>query len=391
MNFDPKTLRANWSYPTAIRIGPGRIAELAASCKEAGIRRPLLVTDPALAKLPMVHEALTANLREGVPTAVFSAIKPNPIGQNVADGVAAFRKGNHDGIIAFGGGSALDAGKSIAFMAAQTRPIWDFEDIGDWYMRANAEGIAPVIAVPTTSGTGSEVGRATAIINEATHEKKIIFHPRMMPKIVIADPELVMGLPPRLTAATGMDALAHCLEAFCAPGFHPMADGIAVEGMRLAARWLPAAYADGRGVAARTHMMVVSMMGATAFQKGLGAIHAISHPIGSLYDTHHGLTNGVVMPYVLAFNRSAIAEKMEHLSRALNLPRPGFAGVMEWILALRERIGVPNTFKSMGVPADRADEIAAMAESDPTAGGNPVPVKAADLKRIFLDAVAGAR
>jgi alcohol dehydrogenase class IV len=389
MTVDPKTLRANWNYPTTIRIGPGRIAELAAACREIGMARPLLVTDPGLAALPMVKEAIAANAKAGVPTGLYTDLKPNPVSKNVADGVAAFRAGRHDGIVAFGGGSALDTGKSIAFMAGQTRPIWDFEDIGDWWTRADASGIAPVIAVPTTAGTGSEVGRATAIINEKTHEKKIIFHPRMMPRIVLADPELMVGLPPKLTAGTGMDALAHCFEAYCAPGFHPMAEGVAVEGMRLAHRWLARAVKDGRDLAARTYMMCCSMMGATAFQKGLGAVHAISHPVGALYDLHHGMTNGVIMPHVLKFNAKAIADKMDHLARALNLKTPGVAGVLDWLVALRAEIGLPESYRAMGVGAERADEIAAMAEVDPTAGGNPVPVKAPELKRLFLDALDG--
>jgi alcohol dehydrogenase class IV len=379
----------NWSYPTRVRFGAGRIAELPAACTELGLRRPLLVTDPMLASHAMIRDALQANERAGVPTAVFSDLKPNPIGRNVDEGVRAFRSGGHDGVIAFGGGSALDVGKAIAFMVAQTRPIWDFEDIGDWWTRATVQGIAPIIAVPTTSGTGSEVGRASAITNEATHTKKIIFHPRMMPALVIADPALTVGLPPRLTAATGMDALAHCLEAYCAPGYHPLADGVAVEGLRLIHQWLPVAVTEGRNLAARAHMMAAAAMGATAFQKGLGAVHALSHPVGALYDTHHGLTNAVFIPYVLAFNRRAIGDKLKRIGAYLGLPRPGYKAVLDWTLELRKALDVPHTLRGLGVDDTRIDEMAQMAAQDPTAGGNPVPVGVKELARLFRNALDG--
>jgi alcohol dehydrogenase class IV len=379
----------NWSYPTRVRFGAGRIAELPAACTELGLRRPLLVTDPMLASHAMIRDALQANERAGVPTAVFSDLKPNPIGRNVDDGVRAFRSGGHDGVIAFGGGSALDVGKAIAFMVAQTRPIWDFEDIGDWWTRATVQGIAPIIAVPTTSGTGSEVGRASAITNEATHTKKIIFHPRMMPALVIADPALTVGLPPRLTAATGMDALAHCLEAYCAPGYHPLADGVAVEGLRLIHQWLPVAVTEGRNLAARAHMMAAAAMGGTAFQKGLGAVHALSHPVGALYDTHHGLTNAVFIPYVLAFNRRAIGDKLKRIGAYLGLPRPGYKAVLDWTLELRKALDVPHTLRGLGVDDTRIDEMAQMAAQDPTAGGNPVPVGVKELARLFRNALDG--
>ncbi len=379
----------NWNYPTRVRFGAGRIAELPAACKELGLHRPLLVTDAQLAAHAMVRDAVTANERAGVPTAVFSDLKSNPLGRNVDDGVRAYRAGAHDGVIAFGGGSALDVGKAIAFMIAQTRPIWDFEDIGDWWTRANAEGIAPVIAVPTTSGTGSEVGRASALINEASHTKKIIFHPRMMPVLVIADPALTVGLPPNLTAATGMDAMAHCLEAYCSPGYHPLADGVAVEGLRLIHRWLPVAVKDGHNLAARAHMMAAAAMGATAFQKGLGAVHALSHPVGALYDTHHGLTNAVFMPYVLAFNRPAIQDKLKRLAAYLGLARPGFKAVLDWTLELRRQLAVPHTLRELGVDDSRIDEMAQMAALDPTAGGNPLPVGVKELTRLFRNALDG--
>ena len=380
---------ANWSFPTAIRFGVGRIAELPEACRSAGIARPLLVTDPGLAALPMVAEAVAACRADGLDCAVFSAIKPNPTWPNVADGIAALKDGGHDGVIAFGGGSALDAGKSIAFMVEQTRPIWDFEDIGDQWTRADPAGILPIIAVPTTAGTGSEVGRAGVVTDEENRVKKIIFHPKMLPAVVIADPALTVGLPASLTAATGMDALAHALEAYCAPGFHPMAEGIAVEAMRLVRDWLPVAVRDGGNLQARGNMLAAAAMGAVAFQKGLGAIHSVSHPLGALYDKHHGLLNAVVMPYVLAFNKPAIEDRLERLSRWLDLPGEGFDGVMAWVLKLREDIGIPHTLAELGIGDEDAERIGAMAAVDPTAGGNPVPVNATALQGIFLDALSG--
>ncbi len=374
------TLNSNWNFPTRIWFGAGRIRELADACRELDIQRPLLVTDPGLSALPMIANAENALRASGLAVAVFDKVQGNPTSANLADGLAAFRAGNHDGVIAFGGGSALDVGKTVAFMAAQTRPVWDFEDIGDYWRRATTEGIAPIIAVPTTSGTGSEVGRATVITDDETHQKKIIFHPLMLPRIAIADPELTIGLPPGLTAGTGMDALAHCLEAYCVPGYHPMADAIAVEGIRLVRDWLPKAVHDGRNIEARGQMMTAAAMGATAFQKGLGAIHAISHPIGSVFGCHHGLTNAVAMPYVIAFNRNAIGAKMQHLATYLDLgtgsPELGAEqsvdAVMDWILALRREIGIPHTIAELGVKRDRFSDIAAMALVDPTAGSNPV-------------------
>src|SRR5579863_2475839 len=293
------TLVGNWNYPTSVRFGAGRIKELPDLCKAVGIERPLLVTDPGLSPLKMIADTVAALKAAGLPVAAFDKVQPNPIARNVEDGLAVFREGDHDGVIAFGGGSALDAGKVIAFMAGQTRPMWDFEDIGDWWTRADDSGIAPILAVPTTSGTGSEVGRAGVITDEATHTKKIIFHPKMMPRIALLDPELTLGLPAKLTAGAGMDALAHCLEAYCAPGFHPLADGVAVEGLRLVKENLARVVADGSDIEARGHMMSAAAMGATAFQKGLGAIHSLSHPVGALYGTHHETTNAVFMPYVL--------------------------------------------------------------------------------------------
>ena len=379
---------ANWSYPTAIRFGPGRIKELADACRGAGIERPLLVTDAGLAKLPITTQALGLLKEAGLPVALFSDVQSNPVESNVEAGLAVFRSGGHDGVVAFGGGSGLDTGKVIAFMAGQTRPLWDFEDIGDWWTRADPDKIAPVVAMPTTAGTGSEVGRAGVVTQEATHIKKVIFHPRMMPKVVICDPELTVGMPPSITAGTGMDALAHCLEAYCAPSYHPIAEGIAVEGMRLIFVNLPTAVANGNDVEARAHMMSAAAMGAAAFQKGLGAIHALSHPVGALYNTHHGTTNGTFMPYVLVFNRPAIEAKIERLAGFLGIPG-GFDGFLAAVLDLRKKTGVPHDLKGLGVDGSRVDTIVEMSLVDPTAGGNPVPLTKEGSRKIFDAALKG--
>jgi len=380
-----QVLTGNWNYPTTIWAGPGRIAELDAACSRAGITRPLLVTDEGLAGSPIVAAAL-AGLRHAV---LFSAVRGNPALSHVEAGLAAYRAAGRDGVVAFGGGSALDAGKVVAFMAGQTRPLWDFEDVGDWWTRADPAGIAPVVAVPTTAGTGSEVGRAGVILNEETHQKKIIFHPLMMPRVVILDPELTVGLPRAVTAATGIDAFVHCLEAFCAPGFHPLADGIALEGMRLIHRFLPRACADGTDIEARAQMLAAASMGATAFQKGLGAVHAIAHPVGSWFNTHHGLTNAVILPYVLKFNRAAIADKTDVIARVLDLPVRGFDGFLEAVLSMRRDLGIPHSLAEIGVGAGTASTIGREAALDPSAGGNPIPVDAAQLEGIFRAAVDG--
>ncbi len=387
--MDAKSLTRNWNYPTAIRFGVGRISELPAACKDLGMKRPLLVTDPGLRKLPMIENALASLKAAGLGNACFSDVRGNPVGKNVDDGVAFYKSSKCDGIIAFGGGSALDVGKTIALMVGQTRPLWDFEDREDWYTRVNVAGMAPIIAVPTTAGTGSEVGRASVILDESTHLKKIIFHPKMQPAIVISDPELSTGLPARITAATGMDALAHCLEAYCAPGFHPMADGIALEGMRLVKEWLPLAVKDGKNLAARAHMLAAATMGATAFQKGLGAIHSLSHPVGAVHNAHHGETNGVVMPYVLIFNRPAIEEKMTRLARYLGLPNPGFQAVLDWVQALKKEIGIPNTLADLGVKESDLDMLVPMAVDDPSTGGNPRPAGHAEMRQMFEKALHG--
>ena len=389
MTFDPATVSGNWNYPTKMIVGPGRIAELADACRSQGMARPLLITDPGIAALPMIADAVAANEAAGLPTGLFSDIKGNPIGRNVEDGVRAYRDGGHDGVIAFGGGSGLDAAKAVALMAGQDRPIWDFEDVGDNWTRVNEAGVAPIVAVPTTAGTGSEVGRASVITNEQTHEKKIIFHPLMLPGVVISDPELTVGLPPHITAATGIDAFVHCFEAYCAPGYHPMAEGIALEGMRLIKEFLPRAYHNGGDVEARTHMLVAASMGATAFQKGLGGVHSIAHAVGAMYDTHHGLTNAVLLPYVMQFNRPAIEGRMDLVCRVLGLKDVSYGAVLEWVMQFRADLGIPDTLAHMDVPEDRAGDVGKLAESDPSTGGNPRPMNAADMEAVFLNAVHG--
>ena len=382
-------LRGNWNYPTLIRFGAGRIAELADACRTLGMQRPLIVTDPGLAKLPMIESAQHTLGQAGLSAAVFCDIQANPVEANVSAGVDVFRSGSHDGVIAFGGGSALDVGKAVALMSGQSRPIFDFEDREDWFTRVDVNGMAPVVAVPTTAGTGSEVGRASVITDLADHTKKIIFHPRMMPGIVIEDPQLTVGLPAQITAATGMDALSHCLEAYCSPSYHPLAEGIAVEGMRLIKEWLPVAVREGANVEARSHMLIASSMGATAFQKGLGAMHSLSHPCGANLNTHHGLTNAVVMPYVMVWNRSALEQKLARLAAWLGLEKHSFDGVLEWVLTLRRAIGIPNTLAELGVGAEHASQLAPQAFADPSTGGNPLPLDAKQFEQLYLNCIHG--
>lgn len=382
-------IRANWNYPTAIKVGAGRIRELSDLCKSLGMKNALLITDPGLATLPIVQQAVLGCQSDGLDCAVFSHIKGNPTEQNVADGVHAYRAGNFDGVIAFGGGSALDAAKAVALMVGQNRPLWDFEDVGDNYLRVNVAGMAPVVAVPTTAGTGSEVGRASVITDDQAHVKRIIFHARMLPAVVILDPELTVGLPPRLTAATGMDALSHNLEAYCSPFYHPMASGIALEGIRLVKEWLPAAAQDGGNLDARLQMLVASSMGATAFQRGLGAMHALAHPLGALYDAHHGTLNAILMPYVLQANRAAIDERITSLARYLDLPQPSFSAFLDWVLALREKIGIPHTLAAIGIDDAQAELIARMAVVDGSAATNPIQLSESNYAGILRNAVAG--
>jgi alcohol dehydrogenase class IV len=379
----------NWNYPTSIVAAAGAVSQLADCCKQLGITRPLIVTDPALAALPMVEIALSGCHEAGVEAGLFSNIKSNPSGQNVADGVNAFAGASHDGVVAFGGGSAIDAAKAIALMTGQNRPLWDFVDLGDNWLLAHEAGIAPIIAVPTTAGTGSEVGRAALITDEDQHVKRILFHPKLLPARVILDPELTVGLPPSITAATGMDALSHNLEALCSPVFHPMAEGIAVEGIRLIAKYLPVAVENGADVGARMHMIVASSMGATAFQKGLGAMHALAHPLGALYDAHHGLLNAILMPYVLQANRAVIGERLERAARYIGLQNPGYHSFLDWVLYLREKIAIPHTLAALGIDDSQQVLVGKMAVVDPTAATNPVPLSAGQYSQLFCRAVSG--
>ena len=364
---------ANWSYPTAVRFGAGRISELPDACRALGMTKPLLVTDRALAQLPITAETLNLLEGAGLGRGLFADVDPNPNDRNLAAGIEAFKEGGHDGVVAFGGGSGLDLGKVIALMAEQTIPVWDLEDIGDWWTRANADVIKPIVAVPTTAGTGSEVGRAGVITNSETETKKVIFHPKILPGIVICDPKLTVGMPKPITAGTGMDAFAHCLEAYCSPHYHPMSQGIALEGMRLVLENLPRAYADGTDLEARAEMMSAAAMGATAFQKGLGAIHSLSHPVGAIYHTHHGTTNAVVMLPVLNFNRPAIKIRIERAAAYLDI-EGGFEGFCQTVSNLNRTLGIPANLTELGVPQDQLERMTKMAIVDPTASGNPVPL-----------------
>jgi len=376
------TLKANWSYPTTVRFGAGRIAELPEACAAAGMKRPLLVTDRALASLPITAQALDTLDGAGLGRAVFHEVDPNPNDRNLAAGIEAFKAGGHDGVIAFGGGSALDLGKLVAFMAGQTRPVWDFEDIDDWWTRADAAAIAPIIAVPTTAGTGSEVGRAGVLTNSETHVKKIIFHPKILPFITICDPELTVGMPKVITAGTGMDAFAHCLEAYSSPVFHPMSHGIGLEGMRLVNEYLPRAYRDGTDIEARGQMMAAAAMGAVAFQKGLGAIHSLSHPFGAHYGKHHGTLNAVVMPVVLKFNRPAIEGRIAQAAAYMGISG-GFDGFYDRVLELRSELGIPANLTEMGIPKENLDQLAQEAVDDPSTGTNPVELTLADARALM--------
>ncbi len=375
-------LTANWSYPTTIKFGAESILEIAAACKQAGIRKPLLVTDRGLALLPMTSEVLGLLDSHNLGHAMFADVDPNPNEKNLEAGIAAYKQGGHDGVIAFGGGSGLDLGKMVAFMAHQTRPVWDFEDVGDWWTRANSDVIAPIVAIPTTAGTGSEVGRASVITNSETHVKKIIFHPKVLPSVVICDPELTTGMPNFITAGTGMDAFAHCLEAYCSPHYHPMSQGIALEGMRLVKENLLTAYREPLNLQARAHMMSAAMMGATAFQKGLGAIHALSHPIGAVHHTHHGTTNAVVMPAVLRFNRAAVENVLARATDYLGISG-GFDGFYDYVLQLNDALKIPKNLTELGVKNPDIDTLTKAALEDPSTGGNPVEMTYDNTKALF--------
>ncbi len=382
-------LNGSWNYPTAITVGEGCVDQLADVCQEFGFKKPLLVTDPGLADLPMVGNAVTRCRDAGLACEVFSQIQGNPTGENVDDGVKVYRQGGFDGVIAFGGGSSLDAAKAIALMAGQTLPLWDFEDVGDNWTRVDADKVAPVVAIPTTAGTGSEVGRASVITDAARHVKRIIFHPKMLPVKVLLDPNVTIGLPAHITAATGMDALSHNLEAYCAPFYHPMAEGIALEGIRLIKVYLPKAVENGQDLEARTQMLVASSMGATSFQRGLGGMHAIAHSLGALYDKHHGLLNAILMPYILVANREVIEEPITRLARYLDLPEPGFDSFLNWILELRSELGIPHTLAEIDISDHDASLVGEMSEKDPSAGGNPVALSSSQYAQIFRYAVVG--
>ncbi|GAA5494955.1 NAD-dependent methanol dehydrogenase [Rubritalea halochordaticola] len=389
MSSEYSNLTGNWNYPNAIKAGAGTIADLPEHCKALGMKAPLLITDPGLAALPMVKDCVESCRAAGLNCGLFSEMKLNPNGENVDAGVKAYRQGGHDGVIAFGGGSGLDVAKAVALMVGQDRPIWDFEDVGDNWTRVDTRNVAPVVAVPTTAGTGSEVGRASIITDEEEHVKKIIFHPCMLPAIVILDPELSVGLPAHVTAATGMDALSHNLEALCSPFYHPMAEGIAVEGIRLVKEYLPRAVANGADLEARMQMLVASSMGATAFQKGLGAMHALAHPLGALYDAHHGLLNAILMPYVLKVNREAIEERLTRVARYLGLENPSFESFLQWVLDIRAELDIPHDLSGIGIKDEDLELIGIMASQDPSAGGNPIPLTPAEYTKLCSDALNG--
>lgn len=382
--------QAHWNYPTSIIVGEHCTDNLVEYCKELGMENPLLVTDQTLACSKMLRDALTRCRLSNLELELFSDIQTNPTGRHVAMGIRHYLEGNHDGIVAFGGGSSIDTAKAIALVARQSYSLWDFEDKDDNWKKADPELIAPVIAIPTTAGTGSEAGRASVITDEANQVKKIIFHPDMMPKKVLLDPMLTTELPPALTATTGMDALSHSLEAFCSHTYHPMADAISLEAMRIIMHYLPVAFLEGQNTNARTQMLVASMMGATAFQKGLGAMHALSHSIGAVYNKHHGLLNAILMPYILEANRVHINEKMDRLGRYLALPDPCFDGVKNWVLSLRAEMGIPNTLADIGIDNQQAERIGLMAVSDPSAHGNPIHFTAEQYADIFTRAVNGS-
>ena len=376
----------NWNYPTPIWFGPGRIKDIQKACDDLNILNPLIVTDPGILKTNIITK-LNNNLK--TTAKIYSEVQGNPTGKNVKDGVDFFNSFQNDGVIAVGGGSGMDTGKGIAFMAKQKKPIWDFEDIGDYWTRANSDVIFPIIAVPTTAGTGSETGRAGVFTNEVTKVKKIIFHPKMLPSTVILDPELTLPLPPHLTAYTGMDALAHCLEAYCSNLFHPLSQGIALEGISIIKKYLQKVFSNGEDIEARGNMLAASSMGSIAFQKGLGAIHSLSHPVGALYNTHHGLTNAVFMPYVLKKNRNVIENKLIALSRYIELSNQSFDGFMTWILDLRESLQIPHTLEELIHEDTKLEEMSAMALEDPTAGSNPINLNQSDFLKLYQDSFKG--
>ena len=376
----------NWNYPTPIWFGLNRISEIQIACNNLNIKNPLIVSDPGILKTNIISKVVKYLDQE---TDIYSDVQGNPTGSNVINGVNIFNTRKNDGVIAVGGGSAMDVGKGIAFMAGQSRPLWDFEDIGDYWTRAKSDKIYPIIAIPTTAGTGSETGRAAVFTKEDTHEKKIIFHPKMLPEIVILDPDLTIDLPPFLTAYTGMDVLAHCLEAYSSSFFHPMSQGIALEGISIVKKYLIRAFNDGTDIEARSNMLAGSAMGSTAFQQGLGAIHSLSHPVGAIYNCHHGLTNAVVMPYVIKYNIPKIEKKIEAISRYVNLQKPGFESFMGWVLELRDKLNIPHTLKDLIKEDSRFEEMSLMALNDPSTAGNPVKLKQDDFLQLYKDCFNG--
>jgi len=378
----------NWNYPTPIWFGLNRITEIDSALKELGITKPLIVTDPQFAENDSFKKISETLDNKSIQYSIFTEIKGNPTGKNVTDGVAKFRSESHDGVIAIGGGSSLDAGKAIAFMSSQSENLWFFEDIGDNWTKAVTENLPKVIAVPTTAGTGSETGRASLIVDETNLTKKIIFHPSLLPDLVILDPELTFTLPPHLTAATGMDAFAHCLEAYCARGFHPMADGIAVEGIKNIKDHLITAYKNSSDKIARSKMLVTSSMGSTAFQKGLGAIHSLSHPINAVNDIHHGLSNAIFMPYVLKFNKDVIEDRIILLSKYIELEDQSFDGFLNWVLKLRKDLSIPHTLRDLNVEFD-FELLSPMALKDPSTGPNPKDISLDEMKQLYIDSYEG--
>tara|TARA_B100000989_G_scaffold120208_1_gene88648 strand:+ start:1828 stop:2994 length:1167 start_codon:yes stop_codon:yes gene_type:complete len=380
----------NWNYPTTMWVGENRIKDIALACKNLNLKKPLFVTDDQLVNNKIVKDTLKNLNSENITAEVYSNVKGNPTGTNVNEGVVFYKEKKCDGVIAFGGGSGLDVGKAIAFMSGQTLPIWDFEDVGDNWKKANSEKISPIIAVPTTAGTGSETGRASVILNEKTGIKNIIFHPKFLPSIVILDPTLTIDLPPNVTAATGMDALAHNLEAFCAPGYHPMADGIALEGMRLIKKWLLVAVKNGSNIEARMNMLTAASMGSTAFQKGLGGIHSLSHPVNAVNNIHHGLSNAIFMPYVLSFNRYVIENKIVTVSEYLDLKDKSFDGFLNWVLDLRNNLNIPHKLSEVIENSDfDLDKLSKMALNDPSTGGNPKKLTFDDMKIMYQHSMSG--
>ena len=380
----------NWNYPTTMWVGENRIDDIGFACKTLNIKKPLLVTDKGLSKSDIVNNTLSILKSEGISAELYSNVVGNPTGTNVNEGVESYKKNSCDGVIAFGGGSGLDVGKAVAFMSGQILPIWEFEDVGDNWTKANSDKIAPIIAVPTTAGTGSETGRASVILNEDTGVKNIIFHPKFLPSIVILDPVLTLGLPPKITAATGMDALAHNLEAYCAPGYHPMADGIALEGMKLINKWLLEAVSNGSNIEARMNMLTAASMGSTAFQKGLGAIHSLSHPVNALNNVHHGLSNAIFMPYVLTFNKDVIENKILKICDYLELSDKSFNGFINWVLELRKKLDMPHKLSEVIDEKDlQLDRLSKMALDDPSTGGNPKKLTEADMKVMYQHSMSG--